>query len=62
MNVYFGSLSVEVISETPSYTFLSFLSSIGGDMSLYIGITILSFFEMGEFIIRLFISSITRKA
>ena len=52
---------VETIYETPEFTFVSFLSSIGGDLSLYIGITILSFFEVAEFIIRLCITGITKK-
>ena len=61
LNVYFSSLTVEAISESPEYTFLSFLSSIGGDLSLYIGVTILSFFEVAELIIRLLISTIVSR-
>jgi hypothetical protein len=49
------------ITSTSEYTFLSFLSSIGGDLSLYIGMTILSFVEIGEFVIRLLISSFKKK-
>jgi hypothetical protein len=40
---------------------MSFLSSIGGDLSLYIGMTILSFVEIGEFVIRVLISSFKKK-
>ena len=61
LNIYFSSMTVETIYETPEYTFLSFLSSIGGDLSLYIGITILSFFEVAEFFVRLCIGGITKK-
>jgi hypothetical protein len=51
----------ETIAENPEYTFMSFLSSIGGDLSLYIGITILSFVEIAEFLFRLLIHSMSKK-
>ena len=54
-------MTLETIYETPEFTFLSFLSSIGGDLSLYIGITILSFFEVAEFLVRLCVTGITKK-
>jgi hypothetical protein len=52
---------LEKISEYPEYTFMSFLSSIGGDLSLYIGITILSFVEIAELIVRILILSFAKK-
>ena len=52
---------VETINEYPEYTFMSFLSSIGGDLSLYIGITILSFVEIAEYLARLFLSGLSKK-
>jgi len=58
VNIFFETLMVETISETPEYTFLTFLSSVGGDLSLYLGITILSFMEIVEFIMRLFLSAL----
>jgi hypothetical protein len=44
-------MTVETIYETPEYTFFSFLSSIGGDLSLYIGITLLSFIKVAELLV-----------
>jgi hypothetical protein len=54
-------MTVETIYEDPKFSFLSFLSSIGGDFSLYIGITILSFVEITEFLARLFIATINNR-
>ncbi len=61
VNVYYESMLEETIAENPEYTFMSFLSSIGGDLSLYIGITILSFVEIAEFLFRLLIHSMSKK-
>jgi hypothetical protein len=47
--------------QNPEYTFMSFLSSVGGDLSLYIGITVLSFVEVAEFAVRLFVAALAKK-
>ena len=61
VNVFFETMLQETISEYPEYTFLSFLSSSGGDLSLYIGMTILSFLEIGEFVVRLLVASLKKR-
>ena len=52
VNIYFNSLTVEHIQEEEAFTFMDLLAEIGGDLSLYIGITVLSFFEFFEFFVR----------
>jgi hypothetical protein len=52
---------VDVISEEEAFPFMSLVSEIGGDLSLFIGITILSFVEFAEFLIRLLCSCIASK-
>ena len=53
LNVYFSTLNVETISEVEDFPLMNLLSDIGGDLSLYIGITTLTFFEFGEWFIRI---------
>jgi hypothetical protein len=43
----------ETIYESPQFTTSSLLSNLGGDLSLYIGVTVLSFVELAEFVVRL---------
>ena len=53
VSVFFESRSILKIEETPKYFWNSFLSSIGGSLSLYLGINFVSYFELMEFFIRL---------
>lgn len=46
-------LILEVVTEQASMTVDGLLSSIGGALSLYIGITVVSFFELFEFLVLL---------
>ena len=54
--IYYGSLDVEAVSEEPEYTFLTFLSGLGGALSLYLGISFIQVFEVVEFVVKLFAS------
>ena len=56
ISIYYGSLDVDNVAENPEYTFLSFLSSLGGAVSLYLGISFIQVFEVVELIIKLFVS------
>ncbi|XP_071794574.1 acid-sensing ion channel 1A-like [Asterias amurensis] len=49
-NVYLGSQLHEHISEIPAYDFTRFLSDIGGQVGLCMGVSILTLFEFVEFI------------
>lgn len=53
LNIYYETLTVNTIEEEVSFAFMDLMSEIGGDLSLYIGITVLSFFELLEFFVRL---------
>ena len=48
LNVFFKSLSVETVAESAEYTWQSFLSTLGGARSLWLGITFLQIFEVIE--------------
>ena len=51
VNIYYDSLSYSLITETPTHTAISLLSNIGGILSLFLGLSIMSFFEViGVFI------------
>ena len=55
VSIYYGSLDVDNVAENPEYTFLSFLSSLGGAVSLYLGISFIQVFEVVELVIKLFV-------
>merc|ERR1712079_745815 len=50
VNIYFETLGMEIIYETPEYTSNSFLSALGGALSIYQGLTLLTMFEFFELI------------
>ena len=45
LSVFYETTSVTVVKELPKYTPDSILSSLGGALSLYLGISIISLFE-----------------
>ena len=57
MNVYFSTLDVEMVEEKEKYPDpWSYLSALGGAISVYLGASLLNIFEILEFLIRLVIS------
>ena len=56
VNIYYGSLDVDTVHEEPEFTFLTFLSGLGGALSLYLGISFIQVFEVVEFVVKLFAS------
>ena len=50
VEIYFESLTFEEIREWPAYLFLNLLCDIGGAMGLILGSTVLTVFELGEFV------------
>ena len=56
VNIYYGSLDVDTVYEEPEFTFLTFLSGLGGALSLYLGISFIQVFEVVEFVVKLFAS------
>ena len=60
VSIYYGSLDVDTVAENPEYTFLTFLSSLGGAVSLYLGISFIQVFEVVELVVKLFVSCISQ--
>ena len=57
MNIYFSTLDVETITEVKKYDgAFSYLGALGGAVSLYLGASFITCFEVFEFMIRLVIS------
>ena len=54
LNVYFDSNLYERITEEPKVTFNTLLSNFGGQLGLFLGISLLSFVEIIEVIIEIF--------
>lgn len=55
LNVYYKNMMLEVHEEKREFTFIAFLSSIGGFIGLFLGASLLSIFEFLEFVITLFV-------
>lgn len=50
INVYFSSMNVDVYTERPETDFNTFLANLGGQISLFLGVSLLSFFEILDFV------------
>uniref|UniRef100_A0A914WGT2 Uncharacterized protein n=1 Tax=Plectus sambesii TaxID=2011161 RepID=A0A914WGT2_9BILA len=51
INIYYRSFSVQNVVQTSTYNVWTFLSDIGGTMGLYLGATLLTFFEVIAFFV-----------
>ena len=60
INVYYSSLTFTKINVTPTMTFTGLLAAIGGSMSLIVGISCFTVFEIGELFV-LFICELCKK-
>ena len=45
MNIYYKSLGIQLIIESPEYTLSTLLSALGGALSIFQGLTLLIIFE-----------------
>ena len=61
MNIYYETMNVDSMEEEIDFGAMDLLAEIGGDLSLYIGITVLSLFELLEFFLRLTYKSLNAK-
>ncbi|XP_069128566.1 acid-sensing ion channel 3-like [Argopecten irradians] len=52
--IYFEELNYEVVTEAPKITVVEFASDIGGAMGLWIGLSLLSIFEIVQLFIEIF--------
>ena len=62
VNVYFATMKMENIVESPEINWAEFRNSLGGALALYLGISFVSFFEVVEFIVRTFLGMFIYKA
>ena len=61
VNIYYEKLSYTVITESPAMSIVSLCSSIGGTLSLFLGVSVLSIVEVIELLIEMaFICSKTK--
>ena len=60
IDVYFMSLNVKFIRESPRYTLFSFLSVLGGAFGIWIGLSVVIIFEVLEFILDVVINIVRR--
>ena len=51
--IYFGSFDVTTIEEVPQYTFWGFMSTLGGALSLFLGLTFMQLLEVVQLIAKL---------
>ena len=56
LDVYFMSLNVKTVVETARYSFVTFISALGGSFGVWIGFSICMFFEIIELLIDLGLS------
>ena len=61
MDIFYQELSFEQIEQTPAFGFLSLLSEIGGFLGLLLGASVLTLFELFDYIVCLIISKIKQK-
>ena len=54
VNIFYGSLSYMESKESPKMTLVSLLALIGGNLSLFLGISLISLFELIELLIEIF--------
>ena len=62
IKVYFDTKTVKSIDEFPQYPTSNIISSIGGVISLYLGISLVSFFELVDLLIHCIYHAIKKKA
>lgn len=55
VKIFYEDLSYTYIEETPVWTELTLISSFGGQLGLFVGISLLSFVEIFELIIKVII-------
>ena len=53
MSIYFGSLDVTSIVESPEFENGALLNSLGGALSLFLGVSLVMIFEVVEVNVRL---------
>ena len=58
LNIFFGELNYQTITQIKAYNFGSLLGDIGGQMGLFIGASILTLLEFGEYFLVILIGTL----
>ncbi|XP_046366455.2 degenerin-like protein unc-105 [Haliotis rufescens] len=53
LNIFFEDLNYEIINEEPDYELTQFVSDVGGTLGLWVGLSVLSVFEVVQLLIEL---------
>jgi len=54
LNVYYDSLSYTQISELPQMDIIALLGSVGGNLGLFMGVSVFSFFEIAIVLLEIY--------
>ena len=54
--VYYETLTYELSSETPAMNWISLVATVGGTLSLFMGVSVFSFFEIVELLMEIILS------
>jgi hypothetical protein len=54
LNIYYDSLSYTRITESPQMDFIALLGSVGGNMGLFLGVSVFSLFEIVEVLLEIY--------
>ena len=53
VNVYFDTLNIEVRTTEEIYSFVALLADIGGEVGLFLGLSVISVLQFGDWIIKI---------
>ena len=57
VNIFYESMSYELSSESPKMDIVSLLASIGGNLGLFLGVSVFSLCEIIEVVIEIYFAS-----
>ncbi|CAD5227422.1 unnamed protein product [Bursaphelenchus okinawaensis] len=61
LEIYYEQMSYEILTEREAYSFVNFLSDVGGQAGLWLGASVITVFEIGYFAFRVLTVACRRK-